>query len=63
MTRSDQDSEVHEATNAFLRDAPAHRNDEDLHPTRLDPAAADLESALSRDALRKKEAQRQRDDG
>lgn len=50
--------ESRRATIAFGAERPAHSEEEDLHPTRLDPSAADLERALADAALAKKNAER-----
>lgn len=50
--------ESRRATIVFGAGRAAHSEEEDLHPTRLDPAAAHLERALADAALAKKNAER-----
>lgn len=50
--------DVHSATGAFLDNRGAHREDEDLHPHRLDPAGTDLSDALDRQELARRAAHR-----
>lgn len=50
--------EAHRATVAFVAEGAPHSEAEDLHPTRLDPPAADLERALADSTLRKRNAER-----
>lgn len=47
--------EAHLATLAFLADLAPHAEDEDLHPSRLDPPSADLERALAQKRERRSE--------
>ena len=49
---------VREATTRFLDQPGAHDTEEDLHPSALDPVQADLQDAIVRSSLAKKNAER-----
>lgn len=49
---------IHEATVRLLDQAEGHSTEEDLHPSALDPIQADLDAALARAELAKKNAER-----
>lgn len=46
LTKLRDSERTHVATLAFVADNAPHSEDEDMHPTRLDPSSADLERSL-----------------
>ena len=50
---------VHEATTSFLDQSGRHDTGEDLHPSALDPVQADLQEAIARSSLAKRNAERE----